>query len=236
MRIDCISTISEALGQQMAGRTVIVIDALRATSTIAAALVSGASGVIPVETVAQARRIAEEGDLLAGERHCEKIPGFHLGNSPYEFSRDAVSGKRIVLTTTNGTRGIQKASQAATVLAGSFMNAAACAAAAIRLQRDVTLLCCGTRDVFALEDGLCAGLIVRELQSASKRPPELGDFAAAMAAAYSQCEAGLEEALLHSDSGIRLSSLGYKEDVTLCAGVNRFDAVPCLYGDEMKPF
>ena len=77
---------------------------LRATSTMITALQAGASGIYPVETVLEARTLQREGDLLAGERFCRKIPGFDLGNSPEDFTPEAVKDRRIVLTTTNGTR------------------------------------------------------------------------------------------------------------------------------------
>ncbi|WP_199620159.1 2-phosphosulfolactate phosphatase [Paenibacillus alkalitolerans] len=236
MRIDCISNISETQAHDLAGKTVFVIDVLRATSTMVTALVHGSSCIVPVETVVQAKQTASEGDLLAGERQCKKIPGFHFGNSPHEFRTDAIAGKRIVMTTTNGTRGIQKAARGATVFAGSMLNASACAKAALRLRRDVVLLCAGTQDVFALEDGLCAGLITRELIQASGRELEMNDFAAAMAAAYAHIEHRLEEALLSCDGGVRLSQLGFADDVLYCSRVNCFDIVPVLGDGALRAF
>lgn len=228
MRIECIAKISETQAHDLAGKTVFVIDALRATSTMVTALVNGALSIVPVETVAQAKQLAKEGDLLAGERQCKKIPGFHLGNSPFEYGKDAVSDRRIIMTTTNGTRGLQKASKALTVFAGSMLNAAACAKAAWKLKRDVVLLCSGTQDAFALEDGLCAGLIVHEIRKATGEAVQASDFASAMADAYAFNAGRLEEALLECDNGVRLTGIGFGEDVRYCAQVNRFDIVPVL--------
>ncbi|HZG78327.1 MAG TPA: 2-phosphosulfolactate phosphatase [Paenibacillus sp.] len=236
MRIDCISTINETSGRELAGKTAIVIDALRSTSVIVTALERGARSVAPIDTVAAARQLAAPGDVLAGERQCKKIPGFTLGNSPLEFTEAAVGGRRVVLTTTNGTRGIQKAAKAATILAGSFLNASACAKAALRLNRDVVLICSGTKDAFALEDGLCAGLIAKEMtERAAGRDVRIDDLTSALIGAYRDAEGRLEEALLGSDTGGRLVSLGCREDVAFCARLNVFELAPVMAGGEMRP-
>lgn len=236
MRIDCIPQIGETPGHDLAGKTAIVMDVLRATSNIVTALANGASSVLPVETVAQAKQAAGEGDVLAGERQCRRIPGFDLGNSPLEYTEEVVGGRRIVMTTTNGTRGLQKASRAAVVMAGSLLNAEACAQAALQCNRDIVLLCAGTKDVFALEDGLCAGLIAMELRRISRGEVQLSDFAAAMAGAYASAAEGLEDAMMSCESGLRLSKLGFNEDVKYCAQRHSHAVVPVLSGGEMRPF
>jgi 2-phosphosulfolactate phosphatase len=236
LRIDCISNISETFAHDVAGKTVFVIDVLRATSTMTTALAKGAASIVPVETVAQAKQAAGEGDLLAGERQCKKIPGFALGNSPLEFTEETVKGQRIVMTTTNGTRGIQKASKAANVLAGSLLNAGACARAAIQLKRDVVLLCAGTQDTFALEDGLCAGMIVKELRGLLQEDLIIDDFATAMEGAFHFYSERLEDTLLACESGVRLTGLGQRIDVAYCAQQNTHTLVPILHGGEMRPF
>jgi len=236
LRIDCIPTIGETFGRELAGKTAIVIDVLRATSAMGTALANGAAAVLPAETVAAAKQLAAAGDVLAGERQCKRIPGFDLGNSPHEFTPQAVGGRRVVMTTTNGTRGIQKASRAAAVLAGSFLNATACAEAALRMQRDVVLICSGTKDAFALEDGLCAGLIARRMQEAAGRDVAIDDLSAALIGAYTNCEDKLETALLGCESGVRLVALGCREDVRYCATRDAFRLVPMLQGGELRAF
>jgi 2-phosphosulfolactate phosphatase len=236
LRIDCISTISETFAPDLAGKTVIVIDVLRATSTMCTALANGADSIIPVETVAQAKLAAKGEDVLAGERQCKKIPGFTFGNSPLEFTEEAITGKRIVMTTTNGTRGIQKAAKAASVIAGSLLNAGACARAALQLKRDVLLICSGTKDVFALEDGLCAGMIVKELRSIAKEAVAADDLAVALEGAFHFYSEHLEEALLDCQSGVRLSSLGLRGDISYCAQRNTHQTVPIIEDGVLRPF
>lgn len=233
MKVDAISNINEARLEQLVNRTVIVIDVLRATSSIVVALENGSSGVMPVKTVQQAKQAKQEGDLLAGERFCKKISGFDLGNSPTEFLNADLEGRRIILTTTNGTRVIDKACKAAFVMAGSFLNAQACAKAAMQLGRDTMIICAGTQDKFSMEDGLCAGLIAAELDRIAAEqlfsPPLIfNDFAKAMHWSYMHQAGNLKDALLHCENGARLTKLGYREDVLYCTNVNQSGIVPVL--------
>src|SRR5690606_12087517 len=104
MQVDVIPSVTEATSDEFIHKTVIVIDVLRATSCITTALEYGCAGVIPVETVGQAKSMQKAGQLLAGERFCKRVPGFDLGNSPHEFIQNDVQGRTIIMTTTNGTR------------------------------------------------------------------------------------------------------------------------------------
>lgn len=171
----------------LAEQIVVVIDVLRATSTIVTALANGAKAVVPMLTPDEARSLAQPDDLLAGERGSLPLPGFALGNSPLEFTAERVAGKRIILTTTNGTRALLAAKGARRVLLASLLNMGAVAdelkkdlarsaafkGEAFPVQGDnparedipgkVTFLCSGTRGRFSLEDTLCAGGIISRL-------------------------------------------------------------------------
>ncbi|QHW30293.1 2-phosphosulfolactate phosphatase [Paenibacillus rhizovicinus] len=232
MQIEVISSVNEAQADRFVHRTVIVIDVLRATSTIVAALEAGAAGIMPVETVLEARALQCSVQLLAGERFCRKIPGFDLGNSPEEFTPAAVGGKRVVLTTTNGTRALHKAMRGDYVLAGSLNNAAACAVTAAELRRDIVLLCAGSHNEFALEDGLCAGLIISELkQLGSVSGIDMNDLGAAMLGLYRSSDGSLREMLIRSTTGRRLVKNGNARDIDHCSQVNSSSIVPRLQGD-----
>lgn len=236
MKIDVAASINDTRSELMVNRTIIVIDVLRATSSIVTAIDRGTAGVIPVKTVHQAKQLKREGDLLAGERFCKKIAGFDLGNSPTELLHADLEGRRIILTSTNGTRVIEKSCKAAHVLAGSFLNAEACAHAAIALGREVLIICAGTQDQFSLEDGLCAGMIVAEIRRAADTEPVLNDFAKAMYWSYLHNEHNLEDALLQCENGTRLTQLGHLEDVLYCSRTNQTSTVPSLYNQIMTPF
>ncbi|MDR6549342.1 2-phosphosulfolactate phosphatase [Paenibacillus qinlingensis] len=234
MHIEVIATICEARSDEFLHKTVIVVDVLRATSTIITALMNGCKGVVPVETVIKAKELAREGDLLGGERYCKKIPGFDFGNSPLEYSREAVQGKRVILTTTNGTRGIQKATKADRVLAGALINAKAVAEAAIDLKRDTVIVCAGTQDVFSLEDGICAGLILDEIAAILGESQMMtNDFGLAMRGSYLEAKDRLLATLLACTNGKKMKKSGFLADVELCAKVNTTDCVPVLEHDQM---
>jgi 2-phosphosulfolactate phosphatase len=229
MEIDVIAMIGEARSDDMMHKTVIVIDVLRATSTMITALARGCSGVIPVETVLQAKELHTQGDLLGGERFCKKIPGFDLGNSPLEYLQADLAGKRVIMTTTNGTRGIQKAYKAEHVLAGALLNGRACAKAALDLRRDIVIVCAGTQDVFSLEDGLCAGQIIEELSMLQgEQGMTVNDFGIAMRNCFLQVKDDLPKALFHCWNGNRLNKLGFGPDIRYCSQMNLTEIVPIM--------
>lgn len=228
MQIDVIASVAEARSDDLVGRTVMVIDVLRATSNMATGLAHGCLGIVPVETVQQAKGLQEPGDLLGGERNCKKLAGFDLGNSPLEYMDDTVLSKRILMTTTNGTRAMQKAQKAQTLLACSLLNAKACAAYAAGLRKDIILLCSGTQDEFSLEDGLCAGLVLDELMQQFTGEIGASDFALAMHACYLKLQANLTDALLNCSNGKRLAKIGYQDDILYCAQVNKLNIVPIM--------
>src|SRR5690554_4707913 len=208
MKVDVLSCISEAKSDQFINKTVIVIDVLRATSSIISALKHGSSGVIPVETVQQAKSTQEKDDLLGGERYCKKIPGFDLGNSPTEYSKASIQNKRIIMTTTNGIRAIQKSNKATHIIAGAIINATSCAKVALALDREMVIVCAGTQDQFSLEDGLGAGVIIDELIKYKKGVPILlNDFGTAMHALYLHSQDQLQEAISQCSNGKKLKQL-----------------------------
>ena len=135
------------------------------------------------------------------------------------------------MTTTNGTRAIHKSMRADNVIAASLLNAEACARAALDWKRDIVILCAGSHDDFAIEDGLCAGLLVEHLKELSPVPIECDDFGNAMHALYRERSFRILETLLGSQSGKRLAKLGAKEDITDCSLVNSRPVVPCLSGE-----
>ncbi|MDF2921993.1 MAG: 2-phosphosulfolactate phosphatase [Paenibacillaceae bacterium] len=229
MLVEVISNVNEARSEDMTGKTVLVIDVLRATSNMVTALAHGCRGILPVETVQQAKSMREADILLGGERNCRMPAGFDLGNSPFEYMEERIAGKRICMTTTNGTRAIQKTQRAHKVFACSLLNVAACAEAALAAGRDICILCAGTQDAFAHEDGLCAGMAVDELQRAAGGAVECNDFGLAMHAAYSHSRDHLGEALLASANGKRLVKLGYRADVEYCGRTNLLELVPVLH-------
>jgi 2-phosphosulfolactate phosphatase len=229
MHIEVIGTIGEAKAEEMKQKTVIVIDVLRATSTMITVLSRGCRGIIPVETLQEANEWHQDGDLLIGERFCQKIPGFHYGNSPLEFLQANLQGKRVIMTTTNGTRGIQKACKGKHVLVGSLLNGKACAQIAAGFGQDIVIICSGTEDDFSLEDGLCAGQIADELMAwCGETNVTLNDFGIAMRNSFLQVKDDIEQALFFCRNGNRLNELGFGPDIRYCAQMNITEIVPIM--------
>lgn len=232
-RIAVIPSVNETCADDLVGKTAVVIDVLRATSTIITALQYGCEGVIPVETVYQAKERQQEGTYLGGERNGKKIPGFELGNSPFEYMSPELRGKKVILTTTNGTRAIQKSSKASCVVAAALLNVRAAARYCLSLKRDIAVICAGTKDRFSLEDGLCAGLFITEVEKQSTERVDVDDFGAAMRSSYFHVKDRLEEEILSCRNGRRLSNIGLEEEVSYCSQTNITDVVPILVHDTL---
>lgn len=228
MHIDVFPSVGEVRSEDLAHKTVIVIDVLRATSTIVTALANGCLAVQPMETIGKALNHDQQGVLLGGERYCKKIQGFHLGNSPLEYSADQVKDHRIVLTTTNGTRAIYKSLKGDVIYMGSFLNGSSCAQKAVDLRKDIVLVCSGTKNMFALEDGLCAGFLINRMTTLSSHGMSVNDLGKAMMLAYLNAKDRLAETLLQCDSGKRLTRLGCQEDVIYCSRLDVYNNVPYL--------
>ncbi|CAM2809886.1 2-phosphosulfolactate phosphatase [Paenibacillus sediminis] len=231
MHVDVIACVNEARSNCFSLKTAVVIDVLRTTSTVITALFHGAAGVIPVETVPQAKSIKQENVILGGERFSRKIPGFDAGNSPYEYMSEDVINKFVVLTTSNGTRAIHKSLRASKLLLGGFINARACASALLALRKDIIIMCAGNQDEFAIEDGLCAGMIIKELIAASQTKIKMNDLGTAMYYAFLGCEDQLYHVILGSAWGHKMEKMGLAADVEYCCGLNQVPIVPILDED-----
>lgn len=147
---------------------VVVIDVFRATSTIAAALYNGAEAVVPVDTVPKAIQIAQDiNGIAAGERDGKIADGLQHGNSPLEYHRDFIGGRKLVLTTTNGTKLLHMAlnNGAADIVTGSFPNLGAVCEYLVRQQKNVVLACAGWKDRFNMEDTLFAGAVLEQIKN-----------------------------------------------------------------------
>lgn len=225
-----VAFVLELVPENLAGKKTVVIDVLRATSTIVAAMSAGVPYIIPVATVEEARARASSytsngGCYLGGERNKLRPTGFDCGNSPREYFQLG-EGKPVVFTTTNGTRALQRVSASQLILIGSFGNGAA-VAEELASNTDgggVLLVCSGTLGGVAAEDVLCAGLIIAEMQS--RAALQLTDAARIALASYQQIADNLTDYLLQTTSGQGLSQLGLAEDVLHAAQVNYSTLVP----------
>ncbi|NLJ33903.1 MAG: 2-phosphosulfolactate phosphatase [Firmicutes bacterium] len=229
MFIDVFPTNEAADPDLLAGKTVMVIDVLRATSTITTALANGASQVLPVLTIEEAQQRASKFSpntyLLGGERKALKIPGFHLDNSPRSYGKELVENKTIIYTTSNGTKAIHRASAAKTLLLASFLNARAAARRAWEAGGDVYILCAGTRGRYSLDDAACAGMLVqylRELQPGA----QLGDLAYTLQHLYRSHRKGILQLISQASHYQRLMDMGLEADIMYCLQEDIYTLVP----------
>jgi 2-phosphosulfolactate phosphatase len=210
------------------GRTAVVIDVIRATSTLTEALANGARAIFPTvsteEAVKLASSLGREDTLLCGERKGLKVEGFDLGNSPAEFTSEVVKGKQLVMTTTNGTRAFVASEGADRVLAASFMNLSAVTRELVG-SSGLVIVCSGRENRFALDDALCAGLLVKNVVGDDPEGFQLND-AARVAADLAEKYSVDAEFLRSTAAGNALLSVGLESDLELCASIDRHSLVP----------
>lgn len=214
--------------------TVVVYDVLRATSTITTALARGAKEIIPVLEIDEAVALYKElkattGELiLAGERCGDPIPGFHLGNSPLEYTEDKVKGKRIILTTTNGTRALlhSRRQGARKIIIASLLNQRQVARSLLK-EPAVTIVCAGANGAFAFEDFFAAGLMLHELLALE---PNYALDDGALAALQAARGGNLNPRLIANGSAAqRLKEKNRGAEVEFYATPNLFPVLPVFH-------
>jgi 2-phosphosulfolactate phosphatase len=232
MKLDVVFTPAGLSPAEVQGRTAFVIDILRATTVICAAMSHGAKAIIPVASTEEALRLAQtigSADLLlAGEKNCVRIPGFNLGNSPLEMTESAVRGKTLIVTTTNGTKALLACQGAAGVYPAAAANLTAAAERAGEvLERDGDLLvvCAGRDGAFSLDDAYCAGRLVAAALGGPRPRRGMNDAAIAALDLVRRYGEGWERPLRYSRGGRELIRLGFRDDVAEAA---RQDAYPVL--------
>lgn len=208
---------------------IVVIDVLRATSSICVAFHHGVNSIIPVAEVDEAIRYKQKGYLVAVERQGSKVEGFDFGNSPYDFMNPALKGKDIVLTTTNGTHAIHTAKNSFKVVIGSFLNLDILCRWLSSQNKNVIALCAGWKNSFNLEDTLLAGALVYRLR-------EQFSFSygrdACIAAEYLYLlgKKDMYQFLKESSHRLRLEKLGIEKDIEFCLTTDTAPVIPVLDG------
>jgi 2-phosphosulfolactate phosphatase len=226
----------------LAGSVVIVVDLLRASTTICEALAAGATEVVPFleveEAIAAAKEIGRAKVVLGGERKGGKIAGFDLGNSPSEYTSETVGGRPVYITTTNGTRALAHARAARRVFVGAFVNLSAVAACVINESR-VDILCAGTDGEQTFEDILAAGAIVDRMQQKSANGFKANEAAQGTRDEWQLLSFMAERErrtlieqlaieLRSTQGGRNLLSIGLDRDLLDCAQIERLSVVPEL--------
>ena len=242
MRIDV--ALVPGAAEVTAGRVLIVIDQIRASTTITTALDLGCTDLVLAGDIRTARRLGRQtGSLLAGERGARKPPGFDFDNSPSELSRAGLRGRGLILSTTNGTAVLRRLRAADAVLVGCLRNARAVASGAVGLAAavgpngSIQVVCAGRLGKFVLEDAVAAGVIVgriAEVLSGVGDGAELTDAAAA-AVRLRASFPDLRTAMAESDGGATLRTIGRPDDIDFCAEEDASRTVPRLVaGDPIR--
>jgi 2-phosphosulfolactate phosphatase len=235
VRVDVALTPAAVIPTALAGSTALVIDVLRASTSMVTALANGCQALVPVAEVDEARRrvAAIPGALLAGERGGDPPEGFDLGNSPLEFTRERVDGRTIVFTTSNGTRALIAARAATAVGVAAFANLSAAAEWALGQGRSIVLVCAGELGARSEEDEVCAGLLVDWVlsrQAGAVAGPAAVE-AAAVGRRYAKDLARLGQDSPHAR---RLAAKGRGLDVAACLTLDGFALVPIYRADVDK--
>jgi 2-phosphosulfolactate phosphatase len=232
MKLDVFFSTAGLAPQEVAGRPVFVVDVLRATTVICAALYHGAKGIVPVASVDEASRMAQtlgpEDVILMGERNSEPIEGFALGNSPLEMTEPAVRGKTLIMSTTNGTRALlatQGASEVYVAAAANLALAGARARQLLHTGKDLVILCAGKEGRFGLDDAYAAGRLALEAIEGRRRRKGLND-AALVSVDLARRFKTWERPLTLSAAGRQLAKLGMGADVADAARENAYPVLP----------
>jgi 2-phosphosulfolactate phosphatase len=216
--------------EKLSNRIVVVIDVLRATSVIVHAIWQGAKEIVPVATVEEAFQIAntfpQGTTLLGGERKTRRIEGFDLGNSPREYVTEKVKGKRLILTTTNGTKAFHLVSSGKEIMVGSFFNLEAVAEKCLATGTDLFIFPSGDEGKFSLEDTVCGGMLIDLLIKKGGNSIHLTDASYTAFILYQRFEANLLGAFHLSRHGKELFDFGAGEDLLYCTQTDITSIVP----------
>ena len=228
MKIDVFFYAGEPAALEIMGCTVVIIDVLRTTSTIVESLVNGARGVYPTSSAEEATKLAaslgRDDTLLCGESKGMMIEGFDLGNSPREFVKDRVAGKRLVMSTTNGTWPFLMAKDSHSTFACCLMNISAVAYTVAEAEH-LVVVCAGEEGKLSMDDAVCAGILIDRIQEKNKDNIELND------AGYAALELSYRvnvdtEFLAMTASGKNLIEMGFDDDLKHCAQIDCYPVVP----------
>ena len=239
MKINVILSQTQVDELYFSGKTTVVIDILRATSTIVEALNNGAKEVIPVSSFEFAMKASGSffggNIILGGERNTKKIEGFALGNSPLEYTQKTVQGKTIILYTTNGTKAVVKAKFSETLVLCAFTNLSAVANFLFNSEKDVEILCAGKNGGFCIEDTICAGMLISEVLKMGKQTV-LNDAAKVSVFLSKSYNNDLVKILTECEHGKLLVENGFEKDIDHCSKVGSIDLVPIFREGTIKVY
>ncbi|MBU6391026.1 MAG: 2-phosphosulfolactate phosphatase [Planctomycetes bacterium] len=210
------------------GKTVVIIDVLRGSSTMVYALAHGCKEIYPMPDIKTARRkwkaCKNDQVLLGGEQNGFKVKGFDLGNSPEEYTSEKICGKTLIFTTTNCTKTLRFCKNPHEVLICAFLNAGSVAQYLCSAKRDIVFALSGNNDTYSMEDMMCAGLVIDKISK--YRKVNLSDTALSARIIYNKYRGCIRKGLLDSFHGKHLEKVGMRKDVIFCARIGQFAIIP----------
>jgi 2-phosphosulfolactate phosphatase len=229
-----------AAAEPLEDTVVVVVDVLRATTTIVSALANGAAEVIPAPSVEAARELHQKlgaSSIIGGERQGKIVDGFHQGNSPVEYTPEVVAGKRLILATTNGTVAMEQCRAAREVIIGAMVNVDA-VADRVYAEQKVCVMCSGTDRIITSEDVCFAGLLMQRIvlkrMEANLEQPFLTDAATIALDHWHSVDHQVQDGTPLADffraarGGINLVRIGHDEDIVFASNIDSFTSVPVL--------
>jgi 2-phosphosulfolactate phosphatase len=232
VKIDVLFAPTEIGERELNGRVAAVIDVLRATTTITEAIANGARALVPAADLEDALRLAQtfgrDEVVLCGERGARKIEGFDLGNSPLEFTSEAVADKLVVMTTTNGTRALIAGQGADRCVVASFLNMSAIARDLLSSGKPIVIVCAGREGRFSLDDALCAGSLIRALRAGTGAAVRMNEGALAASALERRYHKHLGAVMRRTAAARQIVEAGHEADIAYCLTRDRHDVVPVM--------
>jgi 2-phosphosulfolactate phosphatase len=230
LNIELILTPPEIEPEVLTNKNTVSIDVLRASTTITTALQNQCRQIIPVAEVETAKKLASfqsrETTLLCGERNGKRIEGFHLGNSPSEYSVEIVKNKTLIFTTTNGSRLLTQTQNCKNSFVASFVNISQVTDFLLHDNSDVVILCAGRVNRFSLEDTVCGGMIVNRLYRTLEKGVQLTDTALAAMVLYQKFQNNILNMLRLTVHGRYLIEIGMQNDLITCSNIDSVPVIP----------
>ncbi len=215
---------------ELRGKVVVVVDIFRATSCIVTGLANGVKSIRPVGEIEETMALGKGGYLMAGERGGQKVKGFDMGNSPFEYLKERVVGQKVAISTTNGSQAILKSKEAEAILIGAFLNLEAVTEYILESTLSVVVHCAGWKGTPNLEDTLFAGALIDECAEELK---PIGDSALVAHQLFIANHENILGLALQSSHAERLKGFGIEDDLKFCMAENEYQVVPQLVGEEL---
>lgn len=230
--IDVIFSLNSVNELEIRDKTSVVIDVLRTSSSIITALQNGADAIIPVADMGEASKIAmnvnSDNYLLCGDRDGFKIDGYDLGNSPFEYTEERISNKKLILNTTNGSKAIKKAFGSSDVCIAAFLNVSAVVTYLKNQKKEIVLICAGWKGYLTIEDMLLAGMIIHKLTN-GELPEKSTDGVRAAFTLYDTYKDDILSVIHNSSHAIRHREISGAEDIEYCCQTDITDVLPYLF-------